>query len=137
MKTPNEKLTAHCARKYTINLLAEMSGMEPHKIAFRVGMSTQNIHTFFDYVFNNPNFDKETGKKISGWVHCFDGKIFGGYPATLDDIRTDRARMKLFVKALFGHQTHVDGDVKDLLFASVLQFYDELCTFVRNEPLGE
>ena len=45
--------------------------------------------------------------------------------------------MKLFVQALFGHQTHVDGDVKDLLFASVLRFYDELCTFVRNEPLGE
>eukprot|EP00957_Ditylum_brightwellii_P044081 3344974-Ditylum_brightwellii.AAC.1 len=71
-----------------------MSGMEPHKIVFRVGMATQNMHTFFDYVFNNPNFGKETGKKISGWVHAFNGKFFGGYSATLGDIKTDQGRMK-------------------------------------------
>eukprot|EP00957_Ditylum_brightwellii_P154463 11755180-Ditylum_brightwellii.AAC.1 len=93
-----------------------MSGMEPYKIAFKVGMTMQNTHTFFDYVFNYPNFDKETGKKTSGWVHAFDAKPFGSYPATLDDIKTDQARMKLFVKTLIGHQIHVDDDVKDLLF---------------------
>eukprot|EP00957_Ditylum_brightwellii_P149821 11409793-Ditylum_brightwellii.AAC.1 len=68
---------AHCMGKYTVNLPAEMSGMGPHKIAFWVGITKQNIHTSFDYVFNNPNFDKETCKKISGWVHAFDGKLFG------------------------------------------------------------
>ena len=137
VKTPNEKLTAHCARKYTINLLAEMSGMEPHKIAFRVGMTTQNVHTFFDYVFNNSNFDKETGKKISGWSHAFDGKLFGGYPASLDDIKTDRSMIKPFLRCIFGHHDNLDDDIKEMLFASVLRFYKELVTFVRNEPLGE
>eukprot|EP00957_Ditylum_brightwellii_P072067 5478091-Ditylum_brightwellii.AAC.1 len=71
-----------------------MSGMEPHKIAFWVGMTTHNIHIFFDYVFNNPNFDKETGKKISGCVHAFDGKLFGGHPASLDDVKTQQSKLK-------------------------------------------
>eukprot|EP00957_Ditylum_brightwellii_P058149 4409956-Ditylum_brightwellii.AAC.1 len=65
-----------------------MSGMEPNKIVFQVDMTTQNIHTFFYYVFNNPIFDKVTGKKISDWVHTFNGKQFDGYPASLDDVKT-------------------------------------------------
>eukprot|EP00957_Ditylum_brightwellii_P079826 6070564-Ditylum_brightwellii.AAC.1 len=85
VKSPNKKIMAHCTWKYTVNLLAEMSGMEPHKVAFWEGRNMQNIHTFFDYVFNNLNYDKETGKKVSGWVHAFDGKLFGGYPANLDN----------------------------------------------------
>ena len=32
VKSPNEKLTAHCVRKYTINLLAKMS--KPTKLHF-------------------------------------------------------------------------------------------------------
>eukprot|EP00957_Ditylum_brightwellii_P047535 3610350-Ditylum_brightwellii.AAC.3 len=59
---------AHCACKRAINLLAEMSGIEHHKIALWVGMTTQNIHTFFDYAFNNPNVEKKTSKKITGII---------------------------------------------------------------------
>eukprot|EP00957_Ditylum_brightwellii_P063912 4849117-Ditylum_brightwellii.AAC.1 len=85
---------AHCVHKYTINLLAEISGMEPHKIAFWIEMTMQIIHTLFDYVFNNPNFDEETGKKISGWVHAFDEKLFGGCPASLDDVNNQQSKLK-------------------------------------------
>ena len=114
-----------------------MSGMEPHKIAFSVGMATQNIHTFFDYVFNNKNFDIETGKKMSGWIHEIDGKIFGGYPATFESVKKEKVKLKLFVDALLVHQIHLDVHVKELLVAGVLRFYPRFIQSVRNEPTGK
>ena len=137
---PKEKLTAHCARKYTMNLLAELSGMEPHKISFRCGLNMQNIHTFFDYVFRSRTMDEEVAKKLAGWTHKYDGQIFGGYPPSLRNVKTEKHLLRDFVKCLFADEDSeyaLPDDVRDLLAASVFRYYREIKKFISNEPLGK
>ena len=126
-----------------MNILAELSGMEPHKISFRVGLAMKNVHTFFDYVFRSRTMDKEVAKKLSGWEHEFDGEIYGGYPPSLKFVKTEPEKLEEFVKCLFGDSVSLDEeeklskDVRDLLAASIFRYYSEICTFISNEPNGE
>ena len=126
-----------------MNLLAELSGMEPHKISFRVGLAMKNVHTFFDYVFRSRPMDKEVGKRLSGWEHKYYGDIYGGYPPSLDSVKTEKEKLEEFVKCLFGHsvdskdETKLSKEVRDLLAASIFRYYREIHNFISNEPNGK
>ena len=125
-----------------MNFLAELSGMEPHKISFRVGLAMKNVHTFFDYVFRSRTMDKEVAKRLSGWENKFDGDIYGGYPPTLKSIKTEKEKLHEFVSCLFGvnedtkDEKRISKPVCDLLAASLFRYYRELRTFISNEPEG-
>jgi uncharacterized protein YdcH (DUF465 family) len=137
VKKLNKKLTSHCCRKYTMNELANMFSVMPHMITFRVGMLMKNIHTFFEYVVASEKMDINTAKNIAGWDDVLDQHVFGGYPPNCDDITAEKDKLCTFIDHLFVHQEQLDEDVKYVLTASILRFYQEYCILVSNEPDGK
>ena len=63
--------------------------------------------------------------------------MFGGYPPNCDDITAEKDKLCTFIDHLFVHQEQLDEDVKYVLTASILRFYQEYCIFVSNEPDGK
>eukprot|EP00957_Ditylum_brightwellii_P134128 10225548-Ditylum_brightwellii.AAC.1 len=117
----NPSFGSHSLRKYTMQMLAKTFDVSPHMINFCVGIIMYNINSFFDYVFNSDNIDKQTGKRIDGWDFALDNEIYGGYSPTLDDISTERHKLDDFIECLLGKQTKVDMKAKKLLIASLLR----------------
>jgi len=84
--------------------------------------------------------DEEVAKKLSGWTHKYDGEIFGGYPPSLRNVKTEKELLSDFVKCLFADEDTeyaLADDVRDLLAASVFRYYREIKTFISNEPRGK
>eukprot|EP00957_Ditylum_brightwellii_P175530 13364273-Ditylum_brightwellii.AAC.1 len=78
--------------------------------------------------------DINTAKNISGWDDVLDSQIFGGYPPTVEDIITNIKKVSHFAKYLFFSQKHINDEVKLILAAFLLQFYQEFCCLMTNEP---
>eukprot|EP00957_Ditylum_brightwellii_P021443 1617886-Ditylum_brightwellii.AAC.1 len=80
--------------------------------------------------------DINVGKNISAWDNIFDGNVFGGYPPVCFDTTTEAEKVQVFVNHLYGHQKQLDSDVKDILAATILQFYPEFTVLLSNQPDG-
>ena len=78
--------------------------------------------------------DINTAKNISGWDDVLDSQIFGGYPPTVEDIIKNTKKVSHFVKYLFSPPKKVNDEVKLILTTSLLQFYQEFCCLMTNEP---
>eukprot|EP00957_Ditylum_brightwellii_P151337 11523845-Ditylum_brightwellii.AAC.1 len=64
--------------------------------------------------------DINVGKNISARDDVLDGNVFGGYPPIYSDITAEVEKVNVFVNNLYGHQIQLDGDVKDILAATIL-----------------
>ena len=52
-------------KKAGINELAD--NLDFHAFLFRCGWMVSNMHTTFDYIFNNEKKDSACGKVVAGW----------------------------------------------------------------------
>jgi hypothetical protein len=53
------------------------------------------------------------------------------------DITTEAEKVEVFVNNLYGNQKQLDNDVKDILAATILQFYHDFTVLLSNQPDGK
>jgi len=64
----------------------------------------------------------------------------GGIPPTFDSIsdkKTMRPKLRKLVKELLGHHEGIDDDLKDLLVANGIRFFNDYLQVLEDEPLGK
>ena len=120
-------------KKAGVNELADH--LDFHTFLFRRGWMARNIHTAFDYIFNNEKKDSACGKVLAGWLMVdSNGNIRGGgYPAKT---KMDHEPNKFysFVDFLFYKDKHLATEVKRVISTGILLFHDEFNSTVQNEP---
>ena len=101
----------------------------------RAGWLVKTFHSFFDYWNGTKRSMVKTGKALAGWCA---GNAESGYtsgkPLSLSHITSDEEKVDGFVSSLLGHKTLLDRDVKRLLVANGLRFYDDFVMFLGKDP---
>ena len=79
------------------------------------------------------------GKTLAHWFFNQSNEIYGGFPTTLDNIKTEPDFMNFFVSYLFFHKTHITHKTKfkRILAATVLIFRDAFLGIIGNESSGK
>ena len=73
------------------------------------------------------DWDEEDGLKHNGW-----------YSPSFEAIATEVDKAKVFMSLIFFHQRdYVDEETINILFASLLQFYDDFEEILAHEPTGK
>ena len=98
----------------------------------------RNLHTNFDYMFNNEKKDSACGKVLAGWkLVGSNGERHGGQHSKTT-MNHEPLLFNLFVKNLFfSHQDNLNDEVKKLLCVSVLLYHDEFNGIIMKEPNGK
>lgn len=122
-------------KKAGVNELAD--SLDFHTFLFRCGWMARNLHTAFDYIFNNEKKDSACGKVLAGWkLVGSNGERYGGNPCKTR-MNHEPAMFDLFVINLFFGHKDLKSDVQKVLCTSVLLFHDELNTIIMKEPKGK
>ena len=110
-----------------------------HAIIFRCGWETKSLHTIFSYIFTSMSNDMMCGKTLAHWFYKVYSDINGGVTPNLDDIKTEYQMVHLFANIIYVHNTGIryKTKFKDILHASVLQFYDAFPGIIGNGPYGK
>jgi hypothetical protein len=138
LKNLNTGLTSHCARKCTINAMAD-SVIPCYSWVFRVGLIWRAVSTMFDYLFPSKTGDRRSGRVLSGWNYRVNDNYYGGAPPTLEDILDDKELAKTTAEFFFHQhiQAGLDKKVGHLLFASILFNYERFVSLINDEPHGK
>ena len=128
-------LKAHSMKKAGVNELADH--LDFHTFLFCCGWMARNLHTAFDYIFNNEKKDSACGKVLAGWLMVdSNGKRRGGYPSkTQMDHESDK--FDSFVCFLLFKDSTLNTEVAGILATTVLLFHDEFNSIIGNEPNGK
>ena len=114
------KIQAHSMKKAGVNELVD--SLDFHTFLFRCGWMVRNLHTAFDYIFNNEKKDSVCGKVLAGWkLVGSNGERHGGNPCK-SRMNHEPAMFDLFVTNLFFGHKDLKSDVQKILCTSVLQF---------------
>ena len=130
LKKMAPKRGAHCGKKYGIQTIGD-SNLCPQDIIGRAGWVVKNFHTFFDYWVCTHESMVKSGRAIYDWP-----VDDGGIPPTMDSIKTSREKINPFVSNLLGRHVRVNEEVKYMLVANGLRFYNNFREILANEPLG-
>ena len=131
------KVKAHSFKKSGVNDLADH--LQFHTFLFRCGWMARNLHTAFDYIFNNERKDVACGKVLAGWTLVgSNGERHGGCPPKTN-MNHKPDVFDLFVKNLFfPHKKHLRNDnVDKILCTFVLLNHDEFNRILQEEPKGK
>ena len=95
----------------------------------------KNIHSAFDYIFNSSQKDDSCAHVLAGWVEKNENTYQGGFSPSFDAIQTHPEKAHQFIDLLFFKQrSFLDRKILQLLFASILRFYNELEALLALEP---
>ena len=137
----NLKLKSHdgkagCQQKLVENPLT--AGLPQ---VFHSGWELSAAHTLFEYVKPPESMARQTGKALANWSASVDGRIIGGSPPSIKDIRGEE-NLKM-ARALCAYLFRDDYDsrwspaIREILFASFLRFYPELVKLLEQHPKGK
>ena len=126
------KIRGHTAKKTSVNQLAD--SLEIQTFVFRAGWMVRNVHSAFDYIFNNKKKDRLSGKVLAGWTHLKDNDLVTAYPPSLESVKTEKTLLDKFCKHLFIEDNYISNKVKTLLTASILHGYKEFVCIVMADP---
>ena len=128
------KYSGHTPKKSSVNKLADNLNIQI--FVFRAGWMVKNMHTAFDYIVNTKKKDELCGKVIANWLMKMGDDYVGGVPPSGESIIHKKESYQPFVDELFASQSKLDGDFKKMLTASILRWYEDLVSLVKEEPLG-
>ena len=95
----------------------------------------KSFHTFFDYWVSTKTSMTKSGRAMYKWP-----TDDGGIPPTFDSIndqKTMRPKVRKLVKELLGHHEGIDDDLKYLLVANGIRFFNDYLQVLEDEPLGK
>ena len=122
-------------RKLGVNVLSNISSLPFHVIVFRAGWVVKNLHSAFDYIFNSQHKDDSCAHALAGWLQNSDNVFLGGFTPSFEAIKTEHNKAMMFVQVLFFNQREcVDEKLINLLFASILRFYQDFESLLYLEP---
>jgi hypothetical protein len=106
-------------------------------ISCRAGWLVKAFHTFFDYWTGSAMSMSKSGKVMYGWnLNKLGDNFMGGSPPNLDDITVEKIKLEKFMQSLLGH-SKLPRDIKRILLANGLRFYDDFVQLVMKEPRGK
>ena len=112
------KIRGHTAKKTAVNQLGD--SLEIQTFVFRAGWLVRNVHSAFDYIFNNKKKDRISGKVLAGWTHLKESDMITAYPPCLEAVKTEKELLNKFSVRLFDDDTQISNQVKRLLKAAIL-----------------
>ena len=125
---------AHAGKKRSIQQMGDSFSL-PQDIIAHAGWVVKSFHSFFDYWNGTFVSMVRTGKALAGWVSGNTSTQFTcGKPPSLDDIITESDKVNGFVTSLLGHKVNLSNDVKNLLVANMLRFYQNFIDFLKKDP---
>jgi hypothetical protein len=139
LNSMSSKKGAHSGKKRAAQELGDAFGMPPQFISFRCGWDLKSFHSFFDYWVGSNEASIVTARVLGGWkTQVGSDKYIGGRaPKLLPSCPEEKKQIDHLCKCLLGHQVHVSEDVKMILIANGIRFYDDFVDFLRKEPGGE
>ena len=110
-----------------------------HATILLCSWETKSLHTIFNYVFTYMSNNMIYRKSLAQWFYKVYSDIYGGVTPNLDDIKTEYQMVHLFANIIYVHNTGIryKTKFKDILHASVLQFYDAFLGVIVNKPSGK
>ena len=88
-------LQLHFQNKDTVNDMAK-GNIQMHALIFHCGWETKSLHTIFSYIFTSLSNYMRCGKNFSHWFFKLSYEIYGVFPPTLDNIKTEPEKVNLF-----------------------------------------
>ncbi|CAB9503235.1 expressed unknown protein [Seminavis robusta] len=131
----NEKLSSHCQRKGSNQVMAESPSVSGIAQIFRTGWELRGCDTLFEYICGSFVMSQHAGKTISRWTAKIGDLIVGGQPPMFDDIEVTSG-LKRFTDALFEDDTsgRWNPKVRELLVMALLLRYDQFLDILESHP---
>jgi hypothetical protein len=97
----NEKLSSHCNKKGSNQVMADSPSVSGLAQIFRTGWELRGCDTLFEYICGSSVMSQQAGKAVSKWTAKIGDIIVGGQPPTFDDIGDNLEELKRFTSVLF------------------------------------
>ena len=132
----NEKLSSHCNKKGSNQVMAESPSVSGLAQMFRTGWEVRGTDTLFEYICGSFVMSQQAGKAVSGWTAKIGDLIVGGQPPSFDDVEESITGIKRFTNVLFENDTHQrwDAKVRELLVMSLLLRFDQFLNVLETHP---
>lgn len=132
----NEKLSSHCNKKGSNQVMAETNSVSGLAQIFRTGWELRGCDTLFEYICGSFVMSQQCGKAVSKWTAKIGDLIIGGQPPTFNDMEGDLEELNQFTSVLFEDDTsgRWDPKVRELLVIALLLRYDQFCEVLRSHP---
>jgi hypothetical protein len=132
----NEKLSSHCNKKGSNQVMADSPLVSGLAQIFRTGWELRGCDTLFEYICGSSVMSQQAGKAVSKWTAKIGDIIVGGQPPTFDDIEDNLEELKLFTSALFDDDVSErwNPKVREILVMALLLRYDQFCEVLQSHP---
>ena len=132
----NEKLSSHCNKKGSNQVMADCPSVSGLAQIFRTGWELRGCDTLFEYICGSFVMSQQAGKAVSGWTAKVGDIILGGQPTTFSDIEGDTSKLKQFTDILFEDDKSENWDpkVRELLVMALLLRFDQFLDVFESNP---
>jgi hypothetical protein len=135
----NEKLSSHCNKKGSNQVMADSPSVSGLAQIFRTGWELRGCDTLFEYICGSFVMSQQAGKAVSKWTARIGDITVGGQPPTFDDIENYLEVLKRFTSALFDDDKSErwDSKVREILVMALLLRYNQFCEVLQSHPEAE
>jgi hypothetical protein len=135
----NEKLSSHCNKKGSNQVMADSPSVSGLAQIFRTGWELRGCDTLFEYICGSSVMSQQAGKAVSKWTAKIGDIIVGGQPPTFDDIGDNLEELKQFTSVLFEDDVgeRWNSKVREILVMALLLRYTQFCRVLQSHPEAE
>ena len=129
----NKKLSSHCNKKGSNQLLVETPSVSGPAQIFHSGWENRGRDSLWDYTYGSFTLSKQSGMALAGWTKRLGDITMGGQSPTFKDLK-DRTDLQTFTDVLFEDDAtgRWKPRVRELLVTALLLRHHQFCNALRS-----